>query len=198
MQTPQFANIFFGSEKGKLISLIDAAGFREQEEGPDGELKELKRILCLHCDHLNIVAIAVNGHVPRVDRAFIEMIHSLIETFGETFWSHAVFIVTRVSMDKKSRYKRKSTKELVVLESFFDHIQEVFPGCRGVEQLMIDSLYDKSDEVEKIMFERAMERLWSMLEKSQELGTAYLIQQDVGESKSNEAVPEQTSAAQIR
>lgn len=61
--------------KERHMSLIDTIGFDDPERDADADIiAELVDKLKNKCDHVNLIAIVVNGTAPRFDKSLVSMV----------------------------------------------------------------------------------------------------------------------------
>ena len=169
------ANVYFNGNIIRPISIIDTIGFDDPDRDTDTDIiEDLRTTLKTRCDHVNLFAIAVNGHSPRLEGSLVGMIGILQEMFGEPFWSQTVVIFTRLSMKESTKEERERSAgktDQKLAQEYLLAVRKKFPSCRALKYLFIDSSRDRSDTTSEQTFQSSMEQLWSMLQGAPELPT---------------------------
>ncbi|XP_075258497.1 uncharacterized protein LOC142350531 [Convolutriloba macropyga] len=183
MQTTavQFANAFFGVNRGRGVSVIDTVGF----DGPNDNEKESRALSDLmiklqeKCDHINLFVIVVNGQQPRLEGTLETMLHIFEQVFGDKFWQNALIVFTRLPMDDRSKKMRTDHNEQTdekLAQLYIDQIRKVCPKApKKLPFLLIDTNRVSSNESEERHYKEGMEALWNMLCKSPSILTKNFI-----------------------
>ena len=163
----QFANINFGGNQGRQISLIDTVGLDEQSVEDNADVvAELVEKLRNACDFVNLFAVVVNGNDQRFDASTSNMLKTYETMFGEGLWPRAVFVFTKLSMEKKVKEKReKNAKQSDDdrAKKYLEKVESVFNKAKDLKHIFIDSHFDKEDEEESGKFETSFESLFASM-----------------------------------
>ena len=185
-QMTQFANVFFGNDKSKPISIIDTIGFDDPKNDADANIiSELVLKLQNHCDHVNLFLIVINGQNPRLDGALMGMIRIFEGMFGEEFWHQALLVFTRLPMDKKAVRKRNNITKKTdddLAKAYLKTLEKEFPKGGGLDYLSMDACYDRDGGEEELAFKSSMDKLWERLNNARALPT-YNVRKVETESK---------------
>ena len=119
-QSTVLANVNFGGDKERPVSLIDTIGFDDPNNDTDVTIiAELVSKLKNKCDFVNLFGIAVNGQSPRLDGSLIAMIKIFEEMFGGAFWKQCVLVFTRMPWtggQRKQEPRSQKESQMMILQ----------------------------------------------------------------------------------
>ena len=159
----QFANINFNGNKERPISLVDTVGLDEQSVEDNADVvAELVEKLRNACDFVNLFAVLVNGNDQRFDASTSNMLKTFETMFGVELWPRAVFVFTKLSMEKKVKEKRekKGGSDDERAKKYLEKVESVFGAAKDLKHIFVDAHFDEENEEEREKFETSFEALY--------------------------------------
>ena len=159
----QFANINFNGNKERPISLVDTVGLDEQSVEDNADVvAELVEKLRNACDFVNLFAVLVNGNDQRFDASTSNMLKTFETMFGVELWPRAVFVFTKLSMEKKVKEKRekKGGSDDERAKKYLEKVESVFDAAKDLKHIFVDAHFDEENEEEREKFETSFEALY--------------------------------------
>ena len=163
----QFADINFNGNEERPISLIDTVGLDEQSVEDNADVvAELVEKLRNACDFVNLFAVIVNGNDQRFDASTSHMLKTFETMFGDELWPRAVFVFTKLSMEKKVKERREKNAKQSDDErakKYLQKVESVFDGAKDLKHIFLDAHYDEENEEEREKFVTSFESLYTSM-----------------------------------